>query len=239
MRHALVTFLGRGQRDPQAGYREATYRFPDGAVHKTNFFGLALAQYLEADGVPPDKARCLEQAAFYERTFNLGAAAQKLQTFRMVLASPLSGASGLFQDRLAERLRWIEGRDLAAWQHALAEQYLGRADFVRAVVFAWEALVSRECKGYELNRYKTREAAEKDLDRAFREADCEAAQAYRTLKYLRNALAHGTPPQDERCRKLLQSPERLGAALRQAIDCLLTTGAQACRARRSGKSPLS
>jgi hypothetical protein len=33
MGHTLVTFLGRGRDDPQTGYRQATYRFDDGA-HK-------------------------------------------------------------------------------------------------------------------------------------------------------------------------------------------------------------
>jgi CRISPR-associated Csx2 family protein len=42
------------------------------------------APLLEADGVPRDKARCLEEAAFYERTFNLSDAARRLGTFREV-----------------------------------------------------------------------------------------------------------------------------------------------------------
>jgi CRISPR-associated Csx2 family protein len=398
VRHALVTFLGRGREDPHAGYREASYRFPDGRQCRTNFFGLALAEYLqadriivlgtcgsmwgalvehvaaageeedarlalidaeargavdqalldrltqvlgratgreamprlipfgrdeeeqreilqtiaavvgqaeisfdlthgfrhlgmigmlsafmlervgrlgvrslwygaldmisterivpvlrldglnaiqrwvdaldrfdasgdygafapllEADGVPPDKARCLEEAAFHERTFNLGAAVQKLRTFRTVMASPLPGASGLFQDRLAERLRWIDEKDLAAQQRRLAELYLARADFVRAAVFAWEALVSRACRGHDTQQREVREAAEKDLDKKFRAKGCDKAQAdaFRTLRSLRNALAHGTPPPNERCRRLLASPQRLCAALRGAVDALL------------------
>lgn len=181
------------------------------------------APLLEADGVPPDKARRLEQAAFHERTFNLGDAARRLRTFRTAMAIPLPGASGLFQDRLAERLKWIDERDLAAQQRRLAEQYLARADFVRAAIFAWEALISRECKGYDPQQRETREAAEKDLEKKFSVKDCDKAQAeaFFTLRNLRNALAHGTPPLDERCRRLLQSPERLRAALEAAMACLL------------------
>jgi hypothetical protein len=188
------------------------------------------APLLEADGVPADRARCLEAAAFHERTFNLAAAAQKLGTFRAVLASPLPGASRLFQDRLAERLKWIEGKDLAARQCALAEQYLARADFVRAAVFAWEAVVSRACKGHEPLVRGVREAAEKELEEKFKAKDCDKAQAdaFFALKYLRNALAHGTPPQEEHHRRPLASPQRLRAALRGAIDRLLAPP-QACR----------
>jgi CRISPR-associated Csx2 family protein len=179
------------------------------------------APLLEADGVPPDKVRCLEEAAFYERVFNLSDAARKLQTFRAALQGPLPGASGLFQDLLAERLKWIERQDLGGRQRELAEQYMARADFVRASVFAWGALVSRECKGHDLHRRVTREAAENSLDQRFKtDRDGPGAQAYRTIRYLRNALAHGTPPENESVRTLLRSPETLRHALQEAIRCL-------------------
>jgi CRISPR-associated Csx2 family protein len=179
---------------------------------------------LLVDEVPPDKARCLEEAAFYERTFNLSDAAARLRTFGEVMKSPLPGASGLFQDRLAERLRWIAEKDLAMGQRALARQYLRRADFVRAAQFAWEALVTRECKGHERNSREVREAAAKALDEKFKGPDCDAAQAdaFRTIRSLRNALAHGAPPEDDSVRVLLGSPETLRKALQRAIRSLLS-----------------
>lgn len=181
------------------------------------------APLLEADGVPRDKARCLEEAAFYERTFNLSDAARKLRTFDEVIKNRLPGASGLFQDRLAERLRWIAEKDVAGQQRALAQQYLDRADFVRAAAFAWEALVTRECKGYDLHNRIAREAAAKTLDGKFKEAGSNASQAsaFRTIRSLRNALSHGTAPEDDRIRELLRSPEPLHEALQRAIQCLL------------------
>jgi CRISPR-associated Csx2 family protein len=181
------------------------------------------APLLEADGVPGDKARCLEEAAFYERTFNLSDAARRLRTFRTVLANPLSGAAGLFQGRLEERLRWIDEKDLTAQQRKLARQYLGRSDFVRAAVFAWEALVSGACVGYDWQNREKREAAVEAMDDKFNAPDCDPARAdaYRTVRALRNALAHGTPPPADRFRRLLASPERLREALQRALDCLL------------------
>jgi CRISPR-associated Csx2 family protein len=181
------------------------------------------APLLEADGVPHDKARCLEQAAFHERTFNLSDAARKLQTFRMAMPGPLPGASGLFQGKLEERLQWIDKQDLSGQQRALAHQYLGRNDFVRAATFAWEALVSRECTGYDWQKWETRKAAGEALDEKLKAPDRDGARAdaYRTIRTLRNALAHGTPPEDDRFRKVLASPERLREALQGAIDRLL------------------
>ena len=74
------------------------------------------APLLIEDGVAPDKARCLERAAFFERTQNLSDAARQLRTFLPVLDAPLSGAAGLFRSRLAERLRWVKSKGLAEHQ---------------------------------------------------------------------------------------------------------------------------
>jgi CRISPR-associated Csx2 family protein len=181
------------------------------------------APLLEADGVPGDKARCLEEAAFYERTFNLSDAVRKLRTFRLAMTGSLPGASGLFQSKLNERLRWIDEQDPSAQQRRLARQYLARNDFVRAAAFAWEALVSAACPGYDWHNRQVREDAQAALDGKFSMPDCDPAQAaaFHTIRILRNALAHGTPPQNPRYRRLLDSPERLREALQHAIDCLL------------------
>jgi CRISPR-associated Csx2 family protein len=181
------------------------------------------APLLAADGVSPDKARCLEEAAFHERTFNLSDAARKLQTFRTGVVAPLAGASGLFQRQLEQRLKWVEERELWERQRALACQYLDRADFVRAAVFAWEALVSRACKGHAWQDWETRQAAADALDEKFQSADCDRdwREAFRTIRTLRNALAHGIPPQGHHFRNILASPERLRQALQDVIDRLL------------------
>jgi CRISPR-associated Csx2 family protein len=47
----LISFLGRSQLDSKGGYREASYRLPDGAVRSARYFGLALAQHLAAERV--------------------------------------------------------------------------------------------------------------------------------------------------------------------------------------------
>jgi CRISPR-associated Csx2 family protein len=184
------------------------------------------APLLEADGVPPDKARCLGDAAFFERTFNLSDAARKLRTVRAAVGSPLPGASGLFQGKLLERLEWIDEQDLSAQQCKLALQYIGRNDFVRATVFAWEALVSAACVGYAWHNREAREAAAKAMEEKIKAPDSDPANAdaYRTIRMLRNAFAHGTPPREERFRKLLASPENLRNALERALDRLFAAG---------------
>lgn len=181
---------------------------------------------LVADGVPQDKAECLTEAAFHERTFNLADAARKLRNFLPVLDAGLPGPGALFQRQLGKRLEWVREAGLFEQQRKLAHQYLGRRDYVRAAVFAWEALVTRECqaRGYDDSRYKEgREPAIEAL-----EAEIQADEhpdwkrhAYWTLKNLRNALAHGNAPSIERYRAPLRSEERLREELKSAISRLI------------------
>lgn len=52
MTHTLVTILGKARRrDGDAGYSEATYRFPDRSTDRSAFFGLALARHLQPDEI--------------------------------------------------------------------------------------------------------------------------------------------------------------------------------------------
>ena len=185
------------------------------------------APLLRDDGVPADKAKCLEDAAFLERTLNVRDAARKIGTFLPVLDEPLSGASGLFQRRLAERLCWAKAEPLSEQQHKLAHQYLSRGDFVRAAMFGWEACVSRVCEEHDvpMAKYKERQEA---LEQFEDEVEGARRTGFQSLRVLRNALAHGAQPerpQSPRIRRLHQSirsalrdPQKLSGELAQAIQ---------------------
>lgn len=181
---------------------------------------------LVADGVPEDKARCLREAAFYERTLNLPAALGKLRTFLPVLDGRLRGASGLFQEQLRRRLDWARGQSLEEHQSRLAYQYLRRGDYLRAAIFGWEALVTKECAArncaaddFQGARKEAMEALEAEI-RAGAHPDWKR-QAYRTLRQLRNTLAHGRLPANGRCRTLLNDPTKLGPELEACLKRLL------------------
>lgn len=184
------------------------------------------APLLVKDGVPPDRARCLEDASYYERVMNLSDAARRLGTFLPVLEEPLQGASALFRQRLLERLRWTGGADIGEHQRKLAFQNLKRQDYLRAVVFGWEALVTRECIGRSLptdDHIKGREPAIKALEGEIDEDEHPQwkADAFRTLRAVRNALAHGSPPYRRGHRQLLRDSTRLGAELERVFQQLL------------------
>lgn len=183
-------------------------------------YGL-FASLLERDGVPADKARCLQEAAFFERTFNVSDAARKLRSFLPVLDAPLPGASGLFQRRLKERLAWVREGDLAGHQRKLAFEHLKRGDHVRAVIFGYEGLLTRLCReqGRDPLDFVERKQVADEFGRELRggeHADWKR-DAFRTLSHLRNALAHGTPPYSEHLRRVLRDAE----ALRREIEACL------------------
>lgn len=179
-------------------------------------------ELLKADGVPEDKARCLQDAAFYERTFNLAKARERIQTVLPALDS-LRGVAALFRDDLKKRLSWVRAGDLMDHQRRLAEFYLGNGDFVRAAIFAFEAVVSRECKSCGLDPLDFRPQGARDSAIKNFDSQHEAAvgKSFRMLKNLRNALAHGNPASHEQVRRIVTSRELLHAELRSVMTKLL------------------
>ena len=183
------------------------------------------APLLIEDGVPEDKARCLTRAAFYERVLNVSGARQRLRTFLPALDEKLPGASGLFQRRLAERLRWAKESDLAEQQRKLAYQYLKRHDFVRAAMLGYEGYVSRLCseRGASNTEFSPeRQEAVKafEVELKGREHLEPKVKGYRALRSIRNALAHGTRDREERYRAMLSDPDRLHRELEAALQRL-------------------
>ena len=189
------------------------------------------APLLTEDGVAVDKANSLRAAAHYERVLNVPDARRQIHTFLPVLDDDLPGASGLFQRKLADRLQWARQQERWQWQRALAFQYLDRRDFVRAAMLAWEAWVSRLCA----ERGMSGRSADEVDPNAFNERkeivdkfestmqmshQPGQSDAHWTLKYLRNALAHGTRPM-RRYRTMLGDADRLFSELHAALTHLL------------------
>ena len=178
------------------------------------------APLLIADNVLEDKANCLRNAAFYERTFNVRDAARQIGTFLPVLDSPLTGASGLFQRRLADRLRWATLSGLAEQQRELAHQYLNRGDFVRAAIFGREACVTHLCEARGVSTVEHGQEREKAIKKLTKELKGKKRDAYRKLSRIRNSLAHGTPPHswDKQSKSALNDPDRLRRMLDTSLD---------------------
>lgn len=171
---------------------------------------------LVADGVPQDKAKCLTNASFYERILNVPAAENRVRTFLAYLSkrdAPLGGASGLFQEELEKRLRWVNQGQPWQRQRELAFQYLYRHDFVRAAMLGWEACINRWCQNENMKyrfdeELRTQATGELTTD------------AHRRLKDIRNSLAHTARPR-QRSAEYLSDPVRLQRALIDAFRICL------------------
>lgn len=150
------------------------------------------APLLRQDGMAADKADCLSEAAFLELNFNLRDARKKLFTVREALGEDLPGVSGLFQQRLLERMDWIRFQAPQDMHFRLAERAMDRDDFMRAAILALEGFHAGLAWNQKRNpwTYEDRDEART----AFEKSRPAGLESLRALHGIRNALAHGTPP---------------------------------------------
>lgn len=184
------------------------------------------ADLLEDEGVAPERAGLLRQAAHFEGVLNLPEARRRLTNFLDHMeAEPLPGVARLFSRRLRERIAWVRRTDLFEHQRRLAYLHLSKGDYLRAAVLANEAVLTRwmaERGGGDVNRQPDRERARKALFKEMREARRDAdSDDFNTLEAVRNALAHGSVPDWRRTRELLANPERLRRELERIFSRLL------------------
>ena len=172
------------------------------------------ASLLTEDGVEEAAAGCLRKAAFYERTLNLSAAVDEIRKFIPILECNLTGASGLFQQRLTERLTWTDLNTYSKQQAELARLCLRRRDYIRAAVFGWESLVSEMCEKKGLDPKNREHRADQNVlgpGALHKRTVCE------NLNRIRNALAHSNPHNSE----MIRDEQKLRETLQNAFDCLL------------------
>jgi CRISPR-associated Csx2 family protein len=181
------------------------------------------APLLVADGVAPDKARCLERAAFYERTSSAAKATEQVGTFLAAIEDGLPGTGRLFQERLRERLAWA--RAGAPWQQQehLARVYLERRDYLRAAIFGWEALITRECerRGCDPSDFSGgRGDVEDVIEDEIKAGASSIGPDYWMLKDLRNFLAHGVRARRQDIREIVVDEGRLKGELSRLLKAL-------------------
>jgi CRISPR-associated Csx2 family protein len=200
-----------------------------GALHtfdKDGDYGV-FADLMEQDGVSIQQANHLRRAAFRERTSNAWEARADLRNLDAVLDSGLPGVSALFAEQLKTRIHWHKGQDLLACQRELAVEYLDRGDYVRATIYAFEGFVTRLIDDEQHERFwdfRDRDKARKEYQSGLR-GEKSLLNHYFLLKALRNALAHGTRPDDEKIsrkvERVLNDPKSLQEELRRLIKTLL------------------
>jgi CRISPR-associated Csx2 family protein len=180
-----------------------------------------LVPLLEQAGASARSVGHLRRAAFAERVFNHELARANLLPVRGMLAEGLPGVAALFTDALAQRLDWSNNSAAPDRLAAIARERLARGDYVRAVIAATSGFLAGMARSDEpLCDFATYESVEREF-RAGTRGDPDLRPDYEDLKRLRNALAHGTPPRDERSRRSLAEEERLKGMLQGLISRLL------------------
>ncbi len=161
-----------------------------------------------------DIIKPMRQAAFFERTTRDATAREKINTVRSALADiPLHGVASLFQTALKERLDWAGGDTPYNRQCKLARIYLDRRDYLRASIYAQEAFITYlVClKGGKPDSYDARDQAKKDYEKE------DISPSYKTLRYIRNALVHGTRPTSH-LKKTMSDETQLHEAISAFLD---------------------
>ncbi len=165
------------------------------------------APLLQQDGMPAERANLLAQAAYFERCGNPVQAKQALSGAHSHVREHPGPLGSLFKEQLSEHISWFRSGSRADWELALADRYLQRKDYLRAITYLCEAYISRATEkfGGNVNQFE-------DRDRAFK--DAEKNQDVWLLKHLRNAMTHGVRSDNRNAKPLLQDQQALDKKLR-------------------------
>lgn len=158
---------------------------------------------LQADGMEPGRAKLLNKAAYFERTNNPVKARETLTSIFPSVETHEGPLGKLFRDELVKRVSWFRSAGRDAWEQSLALAYLQRRDYVRAATFMYEAFVTRATfqRKRDLNDFESRKES-------YSQARAENHEV-KTLEYIRNSLAHGIRPQDDRDYRALMDENTL------------------------------
>ena len=111
----------------------------------------------------------------------------------------ISNEALLFKDVIVKQMEWHNKDNYALRQLEIAKQALKYNDFTQSTILALEALISARVEGDPMS-FNSREKAKDKLINS-------SNSTYKTLKKLRNALAHGTRANDGEIQKLMSSME--------------------------------
>lgn len=161
-------------------------------------------------GLDKTSADELERASYLERLLNASGASAKLKQVMPKLDALHSADSplfSLFYEPLARRLSWYKKSSLGLQEQDLAEKYLKRKDYVRAVVYAMEGLISRETalNDDDVHDFHDRKDAYDHL--------IDTKDKFKDFKEFRNAMVHGTASGKGKIRQIMKDPSRLHASL--------------------------
>jgi CRISPR-associated DxTHG motif protein len=162
----------------------------------------------------------LSDAGYYENILNVSAATGKLRALMPHLdaLTARNDAAALLAPLITERIDWLQEDRQYEKQLALARHAFKRSDYLRTVLYAYEAVITRLCQQARIDitdfegREKIRKAYEEKISHTPEE------ERYRLLKGLRNQVAHGTRGSRGEVQQALLNESRMRETITGLLD---------------------
>lgn len=214
---------GRGQAHNLAGImRIADSLQALSSFDKDGDYGVFMP-LLEQSGASPQVVEALKKASYYENLLNVGQATGQL---RRALRALETEAPGLAPDvapllpTIQRRLQWVDEDRQFEKQLALATHALERRDYLRATLYAYEAVITRICQiqGAKIESFEERDGARKVYEK--QSEGLPEYQDYKLLKHLRNEVAHGTRGSTAEVQRALLNESVMRELLNRLLDAI-------------------
>lgn len=172
------------------------------------------APLLQQQGMTDTDAKQLSQASFYERISNASQARQKIGTVFNKIQQIKTPIVDLFKPQLVQRLKWHKEQNRGLNEQHLAKEYLHRRDYLRAVVFAMEGMITAKTiqANKDVDNYNDRESQRHHL---------KHDEKFRTLTIIRNAVVHGKQEEKKKIKQILDDEQKLKQSLQERFKNLL------------------
>ena len=178
---------------------------------------------LERAGAGAELVGALRRAAYFENILNVGSATGELRKAldRMESETVAAPEARLLLSAIRRRLDWVVEKKQFEKQVELARQSLSRNDYLRAVLYAYEAVITRLCQlaNVSVTDFDGRENVRQAYERALR-PDSEERRAYRLLKDLRNQVAHGSRGSRGEVQKILLEEGSMRSELERLVNVI-------------------
>lgn len=186
------------------------------AAHTSSGNYAVFQPLLQQAGISESITDSLAKAAYFERITSPVQAREKLVQTQKPLEQLNDPIAGLFRDELIERTKWWRTGNRGDWEAKLAWRWLERGDYVRAAIYAQEALISRNTSPAECNEFSARKNVADNL---------KQNPKAKELFHIRNNFAHGVLPDDKKTRdkanQLLSDENNLRNKLKELMSELL------------------
>ena len=113
-----------------------------------------------------------------------------------------------------QRLAWHKEQNRGLNEQHLAKEYLHRRDYLRAVVFAMEGMITAKTiqADKNVNDYDDSESQRHHL---------KNDEKFRTLTIIRNAVVHGKQEEKKKIKQILEDEQKLKQSLQERFKNLL------------------